>query len=82
MVQPDRPQMMTIRRMCFACWITKATNTHLMYVLFTAFPRQQWLWECTAEKRPALHDYVYQILLAKGKVFLCLINYHAMSACM
>jgi hypothetical protein len=53
-----------------------------MYVLFTAFPRQQWLWECTAEKRPALHDYVYQILLAKGKVFLCLINYHAMSACM
>ena len=27
-VQPGRPQM-TIRRMRFACWVTKATDTHL-----------------------------------------------------
>jgi hypothetical protein len=30
-----------IRRMCFACWITKATE----YLIFLAFPRQQWLSE-------------------------------------
>jgi hypothetical protein len=34
-----------IRRMRFACWITKATDTHLEYVTFTAFPQQQWLRE-------------------------------------
>jgi hypothetical protein len=32
MVQPDRPQM-TIWRMRFACWITKATDTHSEYVI-------------------------------------------------
>jgi len=26
-VQPDRP-LLTVRRMHFACWITKATDTH------------------------------------------------------
>ena len=31
-----------IWHMCFACWITKATNTHSEYVIFTAFPQQQW----------------------------------------
>ena len=36
MVQPDRPQM-TIWRMHFACWITKATNTHSEYVILIAF---------------------------------------------
>jgi len=35
-----------IRRMRFACWINKATNTHSEYVIFPAFPRQQWLREC------------------------------------
>jgi hypothetical protein len=34
-----------IRRMRFACWITKATNTHSEYVKFIAFPRQKWLRE-------------------------------------
>jgi hypothetical protein len=28
-----------IRRMCFACWINKATNTHSKYLIFIAFPR-------------------------------------------
>ena len=36
-----------IRRMCFACWITKVTNTHSEYVIFPAFPLQQWLRECS-----------------------------------
>jgi hypothetical protein len=34
-----------IRRMRFACWITKATNTHSEYVTLTALPLQQWLRE-------------------------------------
>jgi hypothetical protein len=35
----------TIRRMRFACWITKATDTHSEYVILIAFPRQQRLRE-------------------------------------
>jgi hypothetical protein len=34
-----------VRRMRFACWITKATDTHSEYVISIAFPRQQWLRE-------------------------------------
>jgi hypothetical protein len=40
----DRPQM-TIWRLRIAWWITKATNTHSQYVMFIAFPLQQWLQE-------------------------------------
>jgi len=36
MVDPHRPQM-TIRRMRFACWIPKATNTHSKYDILIAF---------------------------------------------
>ena len=36
-VQPDMIQM-AIRRMHFACWISKATNTPSEYVILTAFP--------------------------------------------
>jgi len=47
MVQLDRSQMMIriIWCMCFACWITKATDTHSKYVILTAFPWQQRLHE-------------------------------------
>ena len=41
MVQPDRPRM-TTWRMRFACWITKATNTHSECVIFIALPRRHW----------------------------------------
>jgi hypothetical protein len=34
-------------RMRFAWWITKATNTHLEYVILIAFPRQRLLYERT-----------------------------------
>jgi hypothetical protein len=34
-----------IRRMRFACWIIKATDTHSEYVILIAFPLQQWLRE-------------------------------------
>ena len=40
MVGLDRPQM-TIWRMCFACWISMAANTHSEYAIFIAFPPQQ-----------------------------------------
>ena len=43
-VERDRPQM-TIWRMRLACWIPKATNIHSEYVIFIAFPLQQWLYE-------------------------------------
>jgi len=43
-VEPGKPQI-TIWRMHIACWITKATNTHSEYVIFIAFPRQQFLHE-------------------------------------
>jgi hypothetical protein len=32
-----------IWRMRFACWVTKAIDTHSEYVILIAFPRQQWL---------------------------------------
>jgi hypothetical protein len=34
-----------IRRMRFACWIIKATDTHWEYVIMFAFTPQQWLRE-------------------------------------
>ena len=34
--------------MCFACWITNATDTHSEYVIVIAFTQQQWLCEHTS----------------------------------
>jgi len=42
MAGPDRPQM-TMRCMRFEYWKTKDKDTHSEYVIFIAFPRQQWL---------------------------------------
>jgi hypothetical protein len=47
MVEPDRLQM-RIRRMRVACWINEAKDTHSEYVTIIAFPRRQWLRECTS----------------------------------
>ena len=52
-VQPDRSQM-TIWRIRIACWINKATNTHSEYVIFIAFPVQQWL-----QEHPSVLRYIY-----------------------
>jgi hypothetical protein len=40
-VEPGRPHM-TIWRMRFGCWITKATDIHSGYVILIVFPLQQW----------------------------------------
>jgi hypothetical protein len=34
-----------IRQLHNACWLPKATNTHLGYIIIIAFSRQQWLSE-------------------------------------
>jgi len=44
MIGLDRPQTKTWR-MCIACWITKAINTHLKCVVLRVFQRQQLLLE-------------------------------------
>jgi hypothetical protein len=44
-----------IRRMRFACWITKTTDTHSEYVILIAFPRQQWLRERASMLRLHVH---------------------------
>ena len=46
-VEPGRPQM-TIWRMCIACWIPEATNTHSVYVTLFDFLLKQWLHECAS----------------------------------
>ena len=49
----------TLRRMRFACWITKATDTHSDYVILIAFLWQQWLRE-----RASMLRYTYIARLA------------------
>jgi len=39
MAEPEMPQMAKWCT-CFACWITKATDTHLEYEILIAFPQQ------------------------------------------
>jgi hypothetical protein len=53
-----------IRRMRFACWITKATDTHAEYVILIAFPLQHWLRERASMLRyrtlPALFGFILE----------------------
>jgi hypothetical protein len=44
----------TLRRMRFACWIAKATDTHSEYVKLNAFSRPPWLRERTSMLRSTL----------------------------
>ena len=44
-----------IRRMRFACWITKATDIHSEYATLIAFARQQWLGERASMLRLYVH---------------------------
>jgi hypothetical protein len=46
-----------IRRMRFACWISKATDAHSEYLILTAFRRQEWL----RERASMLHLYVQRL---------------------
>ena len=53
------------RRMHFACWIAKATNTHPEYALLVAFPERQCL-----RKRASMLCYTYIACLVTLKVLL------------
>ena len=61
----DRPRQATddniIWYMHFACWVPKATGTHLEYIIPIAFTQQQWLREHTS-----LSHYMY---------IACLVHY-------
>ena len=57
-VEPDSPQM-TIRCMHIACWITKATNAHSDYVIFTVFPSKN-----DYTNVPQCYSYAYIICLS------------------
>jgi len=50
-VDPNRPQMTLAWHIHIVCQITKATNTHLEYVILIAFLCQRWLHECTSMLR-------------------------------
>jgi hypothetical protein len=58
-VEPDRPQM-TIWRMRIAYWIPKATEAHSEYVIFIAFPLQQW-----PQERESILSYTYSVCLVE-----------------
>ena len=57
---------MTIWRMRITCWIPKATDTHSEYVIFIAFPLQQWLQERVSLLRYTLHLHYININFKKG----------------
>jgi hypothetical protein len=48
--------------MRIACWIPKATKTHSEYVIFFAFPLQQWLRERASVLR---YTYITSLLIFK-----------------
>ena len=54
-----------IRRMRFACWITKATDIHLECLILAAFPRQQWFHESASVLR---YTYIACLLYVKYSV--------------
>jgi hypothetical protein len=53
-----------IRRMCFACWVTKGTNTHSEYVILITFP-----WQQRFRDRDSVSRYTY--------ISFCLVYFHA-----
>jgi hypothetical protein len=62
-----------IRPTRFACWITKATDTHSQYVMLITFPRQQWL-----QERASLLRYTYiDCLLLLYSPLLSLYSLHS-----
>jgi len=53
--RPQATDINMIRRTHIECWIIKATDTHLEYVNFIMFPRQQWLGERVSLLRLYVH---------------------------
>ena len=64
-LEPGR-LLITIWRMCIACWILKSTDTHSEYVTGIAFPLQQQL----QERASLLRLYVHCLPCLKFIVFV------------
>ena len=56
-----------IRRMRFACWVTKATDTHSEYVILIDFSRQQWLRERASVLRYTYTACLVAVILLMSK---------------
>jgi hypothetical protein len=57
---------MAIWRVRIGCWILKATNTHLGYVILIAFPLQQWV-----QKRVSMLRHTYTACLVINQCVSC-----------
>jgi hypothetical protein len=57
---------MTIWRMCFVCWIIKATNIQSEYLLFIAFPWKQRFRQRAAMLHLCTHYLSFYILAQYG----------------
>ena len=60
-----------MRRMHFACWNTKATDTHSEYVILIDFTRQQWLRERTSVLRLCVHCFFFLLYYRRS----CCVRY-------
>ena len=71
-----------IRRIHFACWVNKATNTHSEYVILIASPRQRWLREratilrymyiaCLVIRHYKSSEFVVKLLNSSSKTNIC-----------
>ena len=58
----------TTRRMRIACWIPKATETHLEYAILIAFPLHQWLRERATMSR---YTYIASIVNCSAPKITC-----------
>ena len=70
MVEWDR-QHMRVWGMRIACWIPKATYTHSEYVIFIAFPLQQWLHERASMLRYTYIAFVCVCVCVCARVRVC-----------
>jgi hypothetical protein len=60
MVQPVKPRV-TTWRMCIACYITMAADTHSVFVILIAFQQQQWFRESASMFRLYVHCLVHYV---------------------
>jgi hypothetical protein len=67
MVQPDRPQI-TIWCMHIGCWIPKATNTNLEYIIIPFHGNSCW------KKAPRCHFISTLIVLHINRIFISLVQ--------
>jgi hypothetical protein len=58
----------TIRRMRFACWVNKATDTHSEYVILTAFLPQKRQSGHASIKR---YSYISRLVVCLGRNHIC-----------